>query len=523
MRRSRPSRPPVFLLLAPLAWVACFSASSAGPGTNVTFDSGLDFDGTMPDGESPEGSPPVEAAADAVVEAAPPVDAGADVPMEAAPMPIGVVVADAAGPESGVTVFFSDKTGAVVGNPTQTVKGVAATLDPTVAMVTVVLGTPASPFLYTVMGLSPGDQVLVADAMTVPNPTMNLTSIPTTPALPTEAQYSVISGNCGTYFQAATPTSPATYPLFGGEGSPPCVGFAASGGSLVPKVPALVQAFDELQNVLGFAYADVDLTTTTPDDAGLTDYAVGGSWSTATAAQTVYLNVPDGGVTTATTYSEILDGIVNPLPHMPPAVDAGAGAQMLVQAPTGIGQGVQAETFAQLGSFAETYAVAMTMAPPTANGNVTLDLTGEVNAPMFTNGGVSASAQPVVSWTLASGDLSKATGIIATWGWNTMPTADAGDQNGTWTVVAPGTSATSLAAPALPAALQAYGPTAASLPNLNEIIVVSGPPSATYGSLVVPIASVFPIQPCLVAAPVFPALPVLGATSVVLYTPGGAC
>jgi hypothetical protein len=90
-------------------------------------------------------------------------------------------------------------------------------------------------------------------------------------------------------------------------------------------------------------------------------------------------------------------------------------------------------------------------------------------------------------------------------------------------VVAPGTSATSLAAPALPAALQAYGPTAASLPNLNEIIVVSGPPSATYGSLVVPIASVFPIQPCLVAAPVFPALPVLGATSVVLYTPGGAC
>ena len=222
------------VLLVPLAWAACFSPSSGGSTPSPNFDSGLtEFDGTTAD--ATEDVEPTEAAADVRVEAAPTpgMDATLDVGIEAGPMPIKVVVGGASGYENGVSIVYGDVTGAVVATDvtgSQSVAGASSTILGTVSMVTALLGTPEAPAPYTVMGLSPGDTVYVADSTSISTydqATLSLAGVPTNPALTGVAQYDVQSGACSTVTEAMLPVdlSLRTY-------AAPCVGFVATSTQL---------------------------------------------------------------------------------------------------------------------------------------------------------------------------------------------------------------------------------------------------------------------------------------------------
>ena len=459
-------RSAALLLLLPVAWVACFSNSSGGGGGNPSFDAsndGLEFDSTTPDGEMPESA--AEAAADApvdaLVEASPLMDAMADVPAESAPpQTLTVVVGGAAGYESGVNVVFGDSTGAVVASMTTNAAGLAVTALPTATMATVLFGTAAAPQLYTVMGLKLGDIVPVVDMSSLSafgNPIVNVTAVPASPVFDGGiATYSMRSGGC----QAATATLPLSMGLAGG--TPPCIGLGKVGGLPAAVFPALVEADDPTGSILGFAFSKIN-GISMPDDAGLSDVALGGMWSTSTTAQTVSVTNPDGGSFPQLNYSEIADGVVTPL----------SPAYMMTNVydtHVGYADAVQSEVSYITSGYSMKTAV-LTGAPPTTSGTVDVDATSLATEPALSNGQVdgTVAARPTVTWT---GNLSTVTGAIAMFAFNGF-SADSGSQSGTWTIVSPGTAATSLQAPALPAALGGYAPISGNF-YLYEIYAVDG-------------------------------------------------
>jgi hypothetical protein len=510
------------VLLVPLVWVACFSASSGGNG-NAQFDASFDssFDGTSPEAEPGETSAP-EASADVTAEDAPAVDASVEA--DAGPQPITVVVAGALGYEQGVNVVFGDVTGAVLGAPLQTDShGRASTAQLGVAMATVQLGTPSAPSPNTVMGLVPGSLVPVVDLASIgslPSSSAQVTAIPSTPNLGEVSTYQVTSGAC-----VSTPQGPP-FPLSLSNSAFPCVGLAATATTVNPVLPLVVDALDTSGNILGFA-ATTTASPATPDDAGNIDVALGGSWSQSTTHQIVAVdNLPDAGVfAPQIAYSEVADGILDTLPSHAPPVDAGASAFAQVQTHVGFASGVQAEAqllSTQSGVLATS--LISTGPAPTKDGTVTLDASPLATAPFFqsavtTNG--PTVGQPIVQWSLASGNLGGATGLVTSFGWS-QP-LDGGDiLNGTWTLVSPGTTAASFTVPALPSSLAGYAPATGATVYVNEIFAVYGQTAlGSYASLW-PVGNLFPVQQCSFSAPAIPPLPGAGTALIVQYSAGGS-
>jgi len=251
----------------------------------------------------------------------------------------------------------------------------------------------------------------------------------------------------------------------------------------------------------------------------------GGMWSTATTEQIIGVtNVPDGG-TEQVTYSEVNGGILAPLQQRSPPADAGAAALAAVQTHMGFPEWVQVEAPEQSNydGTEQDIAVVLTTATPTTSGTITVDATSMATAPSFQNLSTGGTTQPSITWTLASGDLHQATGVVTVLSYFGS-TVDGGLQNGTWTIVSPGTSATSLTAPQLPpGAPSAYAPGAGSNLTPVQIFAVYGQTSMpTYGSML-PIASTFVVQPCGSSKPVVPPLPALGSALIVSYAPEDEC
>lgn len=511
----------LLLPLAPLTTFACFSQNSGGSGPTTNFDSGMtEFDGTT-DAE-PEASP-VEAAADVSVEAAPIVDSSVDSPVDAGPMPITVAVVSPSGPESGVPVVFGDASGAVVGNAVQTVGGTVSTLQSGISMVTVLLGTPGTNTqAYTVMGVSPGDTVFVADLSSGTGLRLDITSIPTTPAFDGGvSQYVVTQGGCINTFFGGPPFSVDLDPY----ASPPCIGLQAMGGSYVPALPTLLQAYDSNYNVLGYAYTSQPVAALTPDDAGALDYGIGGSWSTALNTQVITApNPADASFDPSLVYSEVFDGVITQTTGVQAPADAGPNSAAVLTH-VGIAQAVQAEAFANLGFEAqgEGASVVTVAPPPTTSGSLTLDTSPIATAPVFQNTSLTGTTQPVVGWTLASGNLSQATGLIATVTWY-EPTDGGNYANGTWTLVSPGTAGTSLTAPQLPASLQAaYAPNASAETDVSTIVVVYGQTALPTYSSMLQIGSLVQSNACNLGPPLAPALPGMGTAMFVALAVGSGC
>ena len=515
------------LLVVPLAWVACFSQSSGGS-PQVDFDASFDasFDGSTEDSEAPE------ATVDAPVEASTVVDSAVVDVVEAGPPAVTVVVGGAAGFESGVPVVFTDATGATVySNMTTNAAGQASFAFPSGGgAATVILGTPSYPAIYTYLGLTPGQTVLVVDQASLTAlfsetaPTANLATVPAAPTFDGGiANYTMQAGSC----QSSSQSLPLDVSLLPHGSGAPCIGLGPVGASFGAVFPALVQAEDGVGNLLGFA-GSKNNPLATGADAGLSNVTLPATWSTTTTQQFVAVsNVPDGGTPPSVTYSEVADGIFNTLQPSAPSIDAGAPPEALAVVTThpGFPDAVQAESqVVRYTSGESVYAVVQRAASPTADGTITLDQTPVGTAPAITGATTTATAQPTVSWTLASGsgNFGSATGIVSLVNWSAM-TADGGFQSGNWTIVSPGTTVNAVQVPALPPMFSDYAPAAGASAFLNDLYAVYGETAVPDYASLLSIASLFPQNGCSFSTPMAPPLPFPGTAFILAFAPQIQC
>jgi hypothetical protein len=517
------------LLGLPVAWVACFSNSSGGP-AGPTFDAS--FDGAEFDAYAPDGEPEAAADGTAPVEASPPVDAAppsdAPEPVDAAtfdvgPSPAVVTVIGVLGPEKGIPIFWSDATGALASTATTDATGSATALV-TGGMVTALLGTVVAPSYYTVMGVQPGNRILVVDrtsvqAISAPNGVWSqLTAIPS-PTPPIADTLVYYAGNCNVNYFPGMPTQlridKSNLP---GE----CYGIGSFGSGLAAAYPALVEVDDVNNNLIEYAVAK-DNQVTAPDDAGQLDVALNGSWSTATTTQTVVAQNPlDASFTTTwNTYNEIADGVEFSLPQRSFTPDGGTAPPggLIFTGHTGYPDFVQTELGANT-NYQGGFAVATRMAAPTQDGTTNVDLSPLATLPTLVSASGSIGANGLsVQWTTASGDLSSSTAVLALAEWSgTLPTG--GSQLGTWTIVAPGTSQTSLLAPTLPGGAGVPTPDAGASVGVVTVYALSGDTAYPTYADVAAAASLFQLQDACIFATMFPPLPKAGTALASGYTTG---
>jgi hypothetical protein len=468
----------------------------------VSFDASFDapeFDASMADVKTPEAAPAEAAAVEASTDA--PIDASAD----ASPSPVVVVVGGAQGYEAGVSVVFDDPTGAMLSTATTDATGRAARVVPAGSSVTVAAGSPTAPALFTFLSVQPGDTIVVADTSGVP--TSWVTTIPTVPSTPTfdagVTDYNAYSG--------VNHLGLAQLPLVLNITSYGNVGLAQNGTSFGAAYPVLVEALDSTSNVLGFAYSKNNSPFALGDAGSPQVDLGGGAWSTNVLNETVaVMNGPDGGVAPQLTYSEVVDGVLTPIQTV---------------AHGGFADEVQVEAMFRASLGVGGTVVVSSAPPPTTSGTVALDTSSVASEPSFTSvtSSFPSGGSVSVGWTLSAGDLSASTGIVALTTWNA--TTDGGQQAGTWYVVSPGTSATSLQTPALPVPLAAYAPPSTSTVGITTIYAVDGQTEfPTYGSIL-PEASLFTSQssPCIPSTPVAPVFPRAGGAILSFYTSNNGC
>jgi len=498
--------------------VACFSQSSGGPGNGAAFDAAadaLEFDGSMPDAESQmeaalessvdSTTPPVEAGP---VEAGP-TDAQIDAVVEAGPPPVVVVVGGANRYESGIPVVFSDAAGNVLASPTTDGAGQASYAVPAGGMVTVILGTITAPLITTYIGVAPGQQILTADPASLPGSMpLAVDSLPTAPVDASFLYYEALAGNCASLETGSLPLDVSLL------ASPSCIGFGPVGTTYVAAYPLLVDAIDSVGHLQGYLSSPGNSLLST-DDLGQLAPSLPATWSTDQLAQSVTVTVATGSPA-ITTFSEVVNGVLVPIRF-------GTAASLFATHPSFASQ-VQVEAFygSLHGGFGLTGTiVATSAAAPTTSGTFTLDgslVSGE--PALGIPGGATVPGGLQLSW---SGDLSASTGVVtvASWSGNT----DAGVQKGSWTVVSPGTSSTSLQTPTLPAGLTAYAPQlAGSIGNVTVYGVDGQTAFPTYASLL-PMAPLFVNQDasCQEITPLAPVLPTGGTAllSISANTPNG--
>jgi hypothetical protein len=520
----------VVLLVIPAAWVACFSQSSSGPGTGPAFDASADvggFDSSMPDAEEPMEAAPHDGSADSTtppVEGGPmeggPAEAGSmeagptdaepqvDAVVDAGPAPVVVVVGGANGYESGISVVFSDVSGNVLASPTTDGSGQASYVVPTGGMVTIVLGTIHAPLLTTYVGVAPGQQILMADPTTLPE--LMPVAVGGLPAEPVDASYSYYQALAGTCASLETNTIPIDFNLIA---SPSCIGFAPVGTSYVGAFPLLVDALDSAGHLQGYLYSSNNSLVAT-NDLGQLAPTVPATWSTDQLGQSVSVTGATG--TPLITYSEVGDGVLVPslsrTATTPYATHPSFASQVQVEAFYGGFHG-------QLGLSGTI--VSTSAAAPTTSGTFTLDGSRVSAEPAIgIPGGSAVPGGLAIAW---SGDLGASTGVVAVASWN--GNTDAGTQYGSWTIVSPGTSSTSLQTPTLPPGVSAYAPQVAGPIGSVTVYGVDGQTAfPTYASLL-PMAPLFVNQDvsCDEVTPFTPILPTGGTVllSMAANTPNG--
>lgn len=517
------------LLALPLTWVACFSASSSG-GPGAEFDAGFEggFDGEVADSTLPDSEQP-DSPAEAQAEASPPVDSGTTPEAEASgPTPVVVIVGGAAGFETGIPVVFGDASGAVLSSGmTAGAAGAAAgVVPPTGGMITVLLGTAAMPSLYTVTGVKPGDQVLVADWTSIAPFVGESAAITSVPAATWDAGVGSYSANAGSCYNSAV-ALPVDVSLGGSTaGDLPCIGLTAQGASFGAAYPLLVRAYDPVGTPLGFTVQKNNLLTGA-DDAGLVSPMLTGTWSTSETTQTVFVTQADGGTPPSLTYtySEIANGV--PMENFLAAAappDAGPVPIGTAQTHVGYADSVLLEgSQASVNGFPQGNVVEVAGPPPTADGMISLDVTSIGTIPTITAVTATAPtpAQPTIGWTVSGGTLAGLTGVVAMTRWTSAADASTA-QSGLWTIVTPGTSAASVQAPQLPAALASYAPSAGVTYGEVTVYAIDGQTAIPDYASLVKIGSLFRPQdgPCSLTYPALPQMPGAGTVAASIFSTG---
>lgn len=363
-------------------------------------------------------------------------------------------------PVENVHVIFHDKAGAVLDEKTTQNAGVVSAFVPAGSQVTVVLGTPTQPRLVTITDVEPGDNLLAIDTSPIENlANSKLVSVDSvTPGAPVGTMfYEVSVGGC----TSTTGSFPTNISLIAR-----CVGAGT--------VPIVVRAVNDGNSTEGFAYQkNVNLLDAgVPDgaaaDSGLLSVNVSGAWQdAAVGSQNVSAtNAPDSGYMTMT-FSELVSGVALPQTAYPD-MDGGQADASFIAHPA-FADALQSETFivGRVGTGVSYNGVAVREGA-SLSGSRTHDLSQLL--PKIDDAGIEdgGALRPIASWT-SSASLAGADGAIVQMGWNEA--IDGGYVYGTWTFVVPPT-ATSVTPPVLPAAYQAYAPSATSYVYQPPVVTV---------------------------------------------------
>lgn len=401
-------------------FVACDTSSSNAPagggGTDASFN--------VPETSAP---PPNDAAVDGLT----PVDGGED----AAPNDSATVVVTKDGaPDPGVTVVFQSGAGDVLATVVSGADGKAASTVAAGAQITVALGAVNNRQLITYVGVKPGDVLEVVEKT---SRALAVTIAPNNPG----GGISIAAGNFDCSTNAATSGSPVGINLL-----PECI--------TGPVFPVVGNLRFNLQSYFSFK-KDV-----TPAASGTTTVSGMSSWAVGTAYTLNVTNAPD-----LTGVQAALGHIANNqsfavAPETNLALVAGAGAAQFVVA-TGYADAYQADIqfvnfpggYHRVQSFSKRFAAA-------AASPQTVDLTAGVLPALLTVvADTTSPARPMLGWT-ASAALTAADSGVVTASY-TQPIAGGGTEEVEWTFIVP-PDAMNVTAPALPASLAAFAPSAAS-------------------------------------------------------------
>jgi hypothetical protein len=491
--------------LFPLTVFACFSQGSSGGG-GPTFDAAADitaFDTSTPD--VTEEPAVTETGVDAPVEATVMEDSGVqDVVSEPAGPVVTVTVISTGGAEQGVLVVFQDGAGNVLGTPTTDVNGVASLGVPAGSSVSVLMGSAGAANLYTVLGVTPGMSFVVPDWAGAPSTNVQLTSVPS-PVPDGGVEFFWYTGGFATMQFPSVPFQ-ESLSVYGAQ---PAYGIGHHGSTVGAALPTLVESVTAGGAVMGWAGVK-DQPLGPLDDAGLLEVNVPGPWNTSVFMQNLALDTGDSGASAngGSYLQESVDGVL--LPLWGPPYNTHPGYADFAQAEADFGQQI----------------VVTRVPSPTASGTVTIDASNIGSIPHLLSGTASATAgQPAISWTTSPANPTGLTGVVAQASWSsTLP--DGGSASGYWTVVAPVGTSSSVTAPALPAALAAYGPLAQTSMSLVSMWLVTGQTGIpTYADLVGMAGYFFPVPASgCVSGPFSPPLPANGTAAISLTpNPTGGC
>jgi hypothetical protein len=424
-----------------LALTGCFS-DTAVDDTPETFDASPDanapgVDATMtPD----TGSTPMMEAAAPTSDAG--VDASPDVAEEpAAPPPVTVVVRGPSGPESRVTIVFSDSTGAFLSQATTDANGRVVQELPANSMVTAVLGSSDLARLTTVTGVQPGDVLTAVDGSTDLTSAISVLAPPSSP--PGTVSLAVYAGNCS----GSTLTDAEDLHVSITDLTPPyCVGPTG-------QFPLLALALDDDSTTRGYAFQKGFTVAT---DGGVPDITMSSAWQTQLGQETVsFSNVP-ANLSPYVLLEQYASAVPYTTSDDEPNVADGGGASSFETYP-GYSDFLQTEVEVnnETSGGATKQAIATRAnAPTTAQPTGTIAIDFSTALPAITGVDVDATnpVRPSVTITAAAA-LTGAAGVFVTLDWANVP--DGGDgptSSGNWVIVGPG-SATTIQVPALPATL----------------------------------------------------------------------
>ena len=286
---------------------------------------------------------------------------------------------------------------------------------------------------------------------------------------------------------------------------------SATGGA---SFPLLVQAIDLNGDPVAYAFQNGNPLPTGTTDSGADDLVLNGPWLTSMTTQTLStVDEVDGGPVYATTLSEAVGGSLTP-------ALTGSIPNSYATHP-GFADFIQVEATST--NYASAVAIANSLPAPSVDGAIAIDVSPLTDMPVLDGVSVDASnpAQPVISWTTSQGSLSTVTGIIAFATWSS---SEGTPYAGTWTIVSPGTAATSLQAPAIAPGLSYWLPApGATFSDRDAILAVQGSALPTYAAVRAGASASQEPQECNLAAPVIPALAAPGQTLMVTATSSAPC
>lgn len=492
------------LLVLPVAWMACFSASSGGGGADFDASSdATDFDTSMPmtDGPAPDTGMDVTVVDSAIdtstsQEAAPAEAGPQDAALDAGPASQTVTVMGVGGPEAGVLVAFSTATGGPLGATMTDSTGTATTHAPPGGSVTVVLGMS----LFTVLGVQPGQTVPLLDWSSYTMTAAQLTSVP---ALAPDSGVT----DYAWYFGGGSPPQFPSIPFsrFMQTGQTPSFGIGTYGTTVGGALPNVIEAHNPGGVTLAWT-TEKDVPIGGPlNDAGAVNVAPTTPWSTDTSI-TENLTTTSGDasvVVSALYFSEVADGVL--LPLFSPYLVHGTFADF-----------VQGD--AEMGNVQQVIA---TRAPtPTVSSTMAFDVGPLATTPRPATATVTVPTpgQPTLAWTTSQGDFGAATGLVAITTWSA--TTDAGMTTGSWTIVAPGTTQTSITFPQLPPQAQSMVPPSGATGSLGAMYVMYGGTGVPAYPDLVGMSTRFTAVSGCVSGPLMPPLPHDGTSILMILAPG---